>query len=156
MSRATLSQLVQLGLDSFAIDRIPDAQRQLALDSASARISAALATQFDVASIIPPYPLDIIECECVLASWTLLMSAGYNPATKGNDDNVALRYKQWQSYLDQVSRGELVPQVILSGTGEVPGVSGASIYTATSRGFSERGMVPNSFPSLQTGPFSDD
>lgn len=155
MSRATLTQLTQLGLDSYAINQLSDVAKQEALDSASARIDSAVATQRD-GNIIPPYPLDLIECECVLASWTLLMANGYNPPASGTDTNISLRYKEWKDYLDQVSKGELVPKIVTDGASDAgPGPSGPTVITATTRGYSDRGVY-GSFPRPQAGPFSDD
>lgn len=153
-SRATIAQLRQLGLDSFALDQMSTADKQAALDSASARLDSALATQFTL-PIVAPYPLDIIECECVLASWTLLMVRGYNAPT-GVDENIKERYLMWEAYLDKVSKGELVPSVVDSGTGGDYGSTGPSVITATQRGYSERGVSISNPPRPLTGPFSGD
>jgi phage gp36-like protein len=156
MSRATLTQLKQLGLDSYAINQVSDVDKQEALDSASARIDSAVATQKD-GTIIQPYPLDIIECECVLASWTLLMANGYNPPASGTDTNIMLRYKEWKDYLVSVSKGELIPKIVTdsSDDGDAPGATGPTVITATTRGYSDRG-IGGTFPRPQAGPFSDD
>lgn len=155
MSRATIAQLKVLGIDSYAINQVADANKQAALDSASARIDSALATQFTL-PIVAPYPMDIIECECVLASWTLLMAQSYN-AAPGVDDNFRKRYDYWEDYLLRVSKGELVPQVIdSSGDQDTTGATGPTVITATQRGYSERGISPFAPPQPTTGPFSSD
>lgn len=153
-SRATIAQLRQLGLDAYSLDQMATADKQVGLDAASARIDSALATQFTL-PILEPYPLDIIECECVLASWTLLMVRGYNAPT-GVDENIRKRYEYWEAYLDKVSKGELVPNVVDSGTGTAAGATGPSVITATQRGYSERGVDSYNPPAPTTGPFSSD
>lgn len=154
MSRATIEQLRQLGLDSYAIDKVDAGDKQVALDAAADRIDAALRCQFGDAIIIAPYPLDIIQCECVLASWTLLMAQGYNPAAPSTDTNINARYAEWKDYLDKVSKGELVPRVTLSASVGDSGASGPSVITASSRGYSERGGVPQPAVYPPAGPFS--
>ncbi len=156
MSRATIEQLRQLGLDAYAINKVSDDDKQMALDAAQARVDAALGTQFVAADIIEPYPLDIIQCECVLASWTLLMAQGYNPAAPSTDTNLNARYAEWKEYLDKVSKGELVPRVTLSPDEGNAGATGPSVITARQRGYSERGGIPFSQPFPGTGPFSSD
>ncbi len=158
-ARATLTQAVQLGLATDQIAKyiaVKPAAAQAALDAASARLDAALASQVDVALIIAPYPMDIIECECVLGTWTMLLVAGYNPPQTGTDDNLKARYLEWADYLDKVSKGELHPQVTLSSEGSTPdaGVTGPSVITATQRGYSERGIDRQSPPIINTDPFS--
>ena len=156
MSRATLDQLRQLGLDAYGIDKVADADKQMALDAAMARIDAALNTQFPDNAIIPPYPLDIVQCECIFASWTLLTAAGYNPANPGTDVNILAQYNEWKDYLNKVSKGKLVPNVVLSADPGPPGVTGPSVITSTQRGYSERGGIPWTSPCPNTGPFSSD
>lgn len=157
MSRATIAQLQLLGLDSNAINPLSTAQKQAALDSASARIDSAVANQYE-GNIIEPYPLDIIECECVLASWTLLMVNGYNPQTQGTDSNIVVRFKQWDDYLDKVAKGELTPKIVTDAGDDSQGfgATGPSVITETQRGYSERGISPFAPPAPQVGPFSGD
>jgi len=154
MSRATIEQLRQLGLDSYAVNQMAIADRQAALDAASARVDSALATQF-LLPILTPYPLDIIQCECVIASWTLLIARGYNPPVGNGDDNLAKMYQYWADYLDRVSKGEIVPNVNAESVA-APGASGPTVITATTRGYSERGVWPNNFPTADSDPFSSD
>lgn len=153
-TRATLAQLKQLGLDSYALSQMTDADLTAALNAAKARVDAALSMQYTL-PILDPYPFDLIECECVLASWTALMVRGYNPAT-GIDTNIKERYEEWRSYLDKVSKGELQPVITDSSTEGDPGPTGVAVYTATQRGYSERGISPCTFPVPQTDPFSGD
>ncbi len=159
MSFSTLNQLRQLGLDSNATNQILAADQQVALDAAQAYIITRIGTQFPP-PILTPYPMDLIECECVVASWTLLMVRGYNPAQGNGDVNIKMRYEWWAGkggWLDQVSSGEIVPQIIASATPpETGGASGPSVITATTRGYSERGISPGFWPRPQVGPFSDD
>jgi phage gp36-like protein len=149
MSRATITQLRQLGLDSYAIDKVPDADKQVALDAAMARVNAALRCQIGDAVVVAPFPMDIVQCECVLASWTLLMAQGYNPAKEATDKNVDRRYEEWAEYLDKVAKGELVPAVMLASSSSDAGATGPSVITSSQRGYSERG-------SNCVGPFSSD
>lgn len=153
-SRATLAQLAQLGLDSNALALVPTAKLQAALDSASARIDSALATQFEF-PLSPPYPLDIIECECVLASWTALMVQGYNPQGGEGNDNLEKRYLFWENYLTKVSKGELIPQIVDAASADA-GATGPTVITASQRGYSERGLVGTSHERPNVGPFSGD
>lgn len=138
MSRATLTQLRQLGLDAYAIDKVADDDKQIALDAAAARIDSAVANQYD-GDIIPPYPLDIIQCECVLASWTLLTAQGYNPPSPGTDTNIEKNLSKWEAYLVSVSKGEIIPKLVLSVDDGDPGATGPAVITATQRGYSVRG-----------------
>jgi phage gp36-like protein len=162
MSRATLAQLKSLGLDSYAISQMDDSDLQLALDAAADRIDGILAPQFPP-PILTPYPLDLIECECVLASWTALNVRGYRPASKG-DDSIQRRYRAWDNdsdtdpgWLQKVAKGEVVPKIVASGAeGTESAASGPMVITSTSRGYSERGVSPWSPPVPNTTPFSDD
>lgn len=152
MARATVAQLNSLGLSSYALSQLTNAQKTEALSTAEARIDTALASQFDPSSITS-WPMDLIECQCVLASWTLLMTLGYNPAT-GIDENIKTRYLYWENYLTSVAKGELTPQVVGGGSDTL--ISGANVITATQRGYSERGIDRASPPCPNTDPFSGD
>ncbi len=163
MSRATLAQLRQLGLDSYALAQMQDEDLQPCLDAASDRIDGIIATQYPP-PILTPYPLDLIECECVLASWTALNVRGYRPASKG-DDSIKSRYMQWDSdvegslgWLQKVAKGEVLPKIVASGSedSDSGGASGPAVITSTQRGYSERGISPYSVPLVPTTPFSDD
>lgn len=155
MSRANLNQLRQLGLDSNAINGVSNADKQAALDAASDTITGILATQFPP-PILTPYPMDLIKCECIYASWELLMTQGYNPAS-GKDDNITQRYKWWVKWLEDVSIGEIVPAIISASAAAIDaGASGPAVITSTQRGYSERGIAPFAPPAIITDPFSSD
>lgn len=158
MSRATIAQLRQLGLDSYALEQMVDADLQVCLDAAADKIDGIIGTQFPP-PILAPYPMDLIECECVEASWTALNVRGYRPASNG-DDSIKRRYDEWMSvesgWIGKVNRGEYVPKIISADASSDSGASGPSVITATQRGYSERGIVPGLPPVPQTNPFSDD
>jgi phage gp36-like protein len=136
-----------------------DADLQAALDSASDRIDGIIGTQFPP-PILTPYPMDLIECECVCASWTALMVRGYRPAVTGVDE-IERRYKQWDNndpaslgWMQRVANGEYVPKIVSAAANSDTGASGPSVITAIQRGFSERGIDRNSPPTSNTDPFS--
>jgi hypothetical protein len=162
MSRATLAQLVQLGLDSYALNQMQPSELQPCLDAAADRIDGIIAPQFPP-PILTPYPNDLIECECVIASWTALNVRGYRPATTGAD-SIRARYLQWDNndpnnlgWLQRVANGEYVPKIVSASaeSGAAAG-SGHMVITSTQRGYSERGVAPFNPPVVQTTPFSDD
>jgi hypothetical protein len=157
MSRATLTQLVQLGLDSYALSQMLPADLQVALDAAADKIDGIIGTQYPP-PILAPFPMDLIECECVEASWTALNVRGYRPASTG-DDSIKRRHDEWMSeegWIGKVSRGEYVPKIISAGASSDAGASGPEVITATTRGYSERGVSPFNPPTIQTNAFSDD
>jgi len=86
------------------------------------------------------------------------MANGYNPPASGTDTNIMARYKEWKDYLEQVSKGELIPKIVTDAgdDADAPGATGPTVITATTRGYSERGVFPGSRPRPQSGPFSDD
>ncbi len=163
MSRATVVQLKQLGLDSYALAQIPSADLQIALDAAADWIDGVIAPQFPP-PILAPFPMDLIECECIRASWTALTVKGYRPtAQSGMVDQVKARYDEWigpvggDGWVWRVARGETVPKIHSAAADETDaGASGPSVITETQRGFSERGIDRFSTPRPNTDPFSGD
>lgn len=157
MSRATIAQLAQLGLDSYATNQMDEADLQAALDAASDYITGVIAPQFPP-PILAPYPMDLIQCECIMASWNALLTRGYNPAS-GQDTNIKWRYDQWlgeNGWLQMVARGEIIPNIISAAAqAENAGASGPSVITSTQRGYSERGVAPFITPVVDTDPFSN-
>jgi phage gp36-like protein len=150
MSMSSLEQLELYGVDSYALRAITPAKKQAALDSACVKIQNRLGTQFP----LPwqgPYPLDLVECECVLASVALLSKNGYNP-TPGQDKNLDDTRAYWEAWLQQASIGE-VPMLTLI-YNKVPAAeapaSGPSVISESQRGYSTRGT------GHRPGPFSGD
>ncbi len=142
--RATLEQMRALGIDSQAMRDISEADRLVALDAARARIDTALATRSTL-PIIAPYPMDLIECECVLGSWTALISHGYAGGDP-NDKDIRERVKYWEEYLIQIVKGLPVPVVEEDDSDGIDGPSGPQVYTSSQRGWSRRGTGKSNVP----------
>lgn len=147
MSICSLDQLRQLGVDSYATSSALAADRQAAIDATEANVGTLLASQYP-RPWSAPYPLDLIQCIAVLASWSILISKGYNPLP-GQDDNLLATVKYWRDWLAQAAIGESDVEIIASSSVvEDAGASGPSVITASQRGYSERGL------GRRPGPFS--
>lgn len=144
MSRATITQLYQLGLNAQAFGNVPNATAQQWLDSASARIDSALADRFTL-PLVAPYPQDLIECECVFASWTGLLVRGWNPEAPGGAAQ-KIRYDEWNAWLQRVASGQLTPTVhdsSSSGGGATDDTASAGPFVISDQpvGFTSRGVT---------------
>jgi len=152
-ARATTTNLGQLGLSPSAWStQVSTSTQQAALNAASDLLDGYLAAQFDL-PILAPYPQDVIEFECIVASYRLLANRGYNPAT-GADPNILEQYQQKLRWAEAVSRGEIVPNIVDSSTDASLG--GPFVITSAQRGFSERGVNVRNPPAPQVDPFSGD
>lgn len=151
-ARATTTDLANLTPGWSRVKTASAAKQQQALNSASDYLDGKLDAQYDL-PLSAPYPQDVIEFECVYAGTRLLMNLGLDPESAA-DKAIIADYERKLKWADDVAKGE-VPVVGLSALGgEV--VSGPDVITATSRGYSERGLTNGSTPHPHVGPFSDD
>ena len=80
--------------------------------------------------------------------------AKFRTATQWTIAAIQAEYDRMMAWADRVSKGEVGPEVEDSAAAD--GVTGPEVITATTRGYSERGLSGNSFPTPTAGPFSDD
>lgn len=151
-ARATLADLTDLGVAAQRIVNVADAKKQKALNAASDLLDGYISDQSTL-PLIAPYPQDVIDFECAIAAYRLLCNVGFNPMAPADK---ALKEERdgWIEWAVGVSKGEINPSWTDSSPADGP--SGVDVITSTSRGYSERGIAPNTAPIAQSGPFSDD
>ena len=152
-ARATIEDLSTLGPAYGRLGRVLVGAKQGALNVASDYLDGRIGTQYQL-PLVAPYPQDIIDFEVIFASYRLLLNVGFNPMPGNADEAVQEEYKRKLAWAEMVASGE-VPIVGLSPVGGDV-VSGPDVITATTRGYSERGIYPGSLPMPQVGSFSDD
>ena len=152
-ARATLEDLQVLGPVYGRISKVLTSTKQAALNVGSDYLVGRLGSQYQL-PLQPPYPQDVIDFEVIFASYRMLLSTGFNPMGGNADEAVQKEYERKLAWADQVARGE-IPIIGLSPFGGDV-VSGPDVITATTRGYSERGIFPGSVPTPNTTAFSDD
>ncbi len=156
MAGATLEQLRVLGIDSFAVQSTIDPDKRAALDATLAMMQGIMSPAYPP-PWTEPLPLDVIKCQCVLASWDILLSKGYNPEP-GKDDHIVAMVQWWRDWLEKIAESEIStpitgPNIPTPGA-DSGGAGGPSVITATQRGYSERGIDPGNPPRVYKNPFS--
>ena len=98
MAYATQRDLQDFGLPPQALAGLSSRVLNAHLEAASGRINSYLRDQA-VLPLKSPYPQEIIEANVILASYSLMIRRGYNPASP-SDENFRERY------LDMGGRGD--------------------------------------------------
>lgn len=130
-----------------------ESQNQALLNAGSDVLDGYLSSQYDL-PLIGTIPGDIIYFEVIWAAYHSLLKVGFNPLASPADAAIQAEYDRMMAWADRVSKGEVGPEVEDSAAAD--GVTGPEVITATTRGYSERGLSGNSFPVPSSGPFSDD
>lgn len=100
----TTADLAQLGLPAAALTNVTADVQNAHLLKTGARMDAYLRSQYTLPFSVP-YPDELIECNCVMAAYTILTnSRGYNPADV--DDQFRLRYEDCLAMLSDLSTGK--------------------------------------------------
>src|SRR5690606_20883825 len=108
MAYATLAQLVQVGINADALADVPDADRQAALDVASAFVDSYLRARYTMPLVA--WGGELTRATCIVAAYDLLTARGYAPS-EGQDNVVRARYEDVLAWLRDVSAGEVTPDI---------------------------------------------
>lgn len=130
MNYATLEQLATIGLSSKALNGIPIARQQLALQTASDVVSGYLNRVFTLP--LTQFGLDVTRATCVLAAYDLRVSLGFNPAPGSSDEELRLRVEQTTQWLRDVAKGLVRPVGIVDSGVVVSGGSNGGAAVAIS------------------------
>ncbi len=155
---AQVSDITSLALTPQAAARFGDTAITAQLQAASSTADSYLASAFVLPLQTDPqgWDMQLTRCVCAIAAFNLYRQFGINP---NSPDFPALRslYDDAIGWLEEVRDEEIVPQYVDSeGTPGNVEEGGPFVITATSRGYSERGLSGCTPPMVNTGPFSDD
>jgi phage gp36-like protein len=145
---ATTAQLTALSLTPQAGQRYGDAAMNAALQAASSRADTYLASQFTLP--LTSWDMQLTRVVCDMAAYDLARQYGLNPSAPDFKAIESLSAGS-MGWLQQVRTQEITPQY--EDSGGSPGnveEGGPFVVTATTRGYSERGLTST------PGPFSDD
>lgn len=102
---ATTTDLANLGLPAAALTNVSADVQNAHLLKTGARMDGYLRSEHTFPFTVP-YPDELIECNCVMAAYTILTSArGYNPADV--DDQFRLRYEDCLTWLRDIGAGRV-------------------------------------------------
>lgn len=152
-ARATLVDLANLAPGWSRISTISTARQQAALNAASDWLDGQLRNQYTL-PLVAPYPQDVIDFEVVRASFRMILNVGFDPLSPA-DKAIADEYLRQMDWARAVGSGTQGINGLDSTVGP-DGPDGPHVITATSRGYSERGLTPGRVPVVRTGAFSDD
>ncbi len=145
---ATTAQLSSLSLTPQAAARYGEPAMNAALQAASSRADVYLASQFTLPLV--SWDMQLTRCICDMAAFDLARQYGLNPAAPDFGAIKSL-FDGSIEFLILVRDEKLTPQ--WEDSDGSPGnveEGGPFVLTATSRGYSERGLT------TCPGPFSDD
>lgn len=151
---ATTAQLASLSLTAQAAARYGNASMNAALQAASSRADTYLTSQFTLP--LTSWDMQLTRVVCDMAAFDLARQYGLNPAAPDFKAIQSL-FDGSLAWLQQVRTQELTPQY--EDSGSAPGnveEGGPFVITATTRGYSERGLNGCVPPTAGSGPFSDD
>jgi|SRR5882724_2175745 len=155
---AQVSDFSAFGINENAIRGYDATKVSKALAAASREIDGYLASQFTLP--LRAWGDDLKRCACIMATWDVVSGRGYNPEA-GADKNIKDRYEGRIRWLEQVSKGTVIPRVTDSSPGSAIGRPGARplMVSSSQRGWSNRanGTSPAGLPSSPSpsGPFTD-
>lgn len=99
----TTTDLSQVGLPAAALTNVTTTVQTAHLVKTGGRMDTYLRSQHTFPFTVP-YPDELIECNCVMAGYTILTShRGYNPADV--DDQFRLRYEDCLAWLRDLGAG---------------------------------------------------
>ena len=102
---ATTANLALLGLPAAALTNVTADTQNAHLLSTGARIDGYLRSHHTL-PFSSPYPAELIECNCVMAAYSILTSSrGYNPADV--DDQFRMRYDDCLTWLRDIGAGRV-------------------------------------------------
>jgi phage gp36-like protein len=109
-SLATLTDLATLpGVPTAALASISDADKQFALDAASAYALGMISGRYKRPLV--SWEQDLTHAVCKIAIYDLLVARGYNPGA-GSDVNIRLRREDAERWLISVARQEISPNIV--------------------------------------------
>lgn len=152
-SRATLADLANLAPAWSRISGVGAAKQQAALNAASDWLDGQLRSQYTL-PLVAPYPQDVIDFEVIRASYRMLLNVGFDPMSPA-DKAVADEYLRQMEWARAVGAGTQGINGLDSNVSP-DGPDGPEVITATSRGYSVRGLSPGMPPTIHTDAFSDD
>lgn len=154
---ATIAELESLAITKAAGDRFGAVAMNAQLQAASSIADGYLISQFTLPLETDPQGWDMSLTSAVsnIAAYLLYNQFGFSPMAPG-DDLVVKRYDDAIAWLGLVRDKKIFPPFVDSAGSPEAFEGGPDVITATTRGYSERGVFPGSFPRPQVGPFSDD
>jgi phage gp36-like protein len=134
---ATLSDLATLpGVPAAALATISTPVKQAALDAASERALGMIGGRFKRPLV--SWEQDLRHVVCQLATYWLLVDRGFNPVA-GGDPNIRLMFQDALSWLTQVARQEISPNIV-GAADQSPGFDNPRIISQPSQGWKGRAI----------------
>lgn len=115
---AVLDDLSIYGLNASVLSLLTPIQQQAALDAASDLIDGYLNSKFKLPLVT--FGKSLTQKVCEIASWNLLSIRGFDPEDPA-DAEVKKRYDVALQWLQDIKNGEITPNVVDSGTGQLGG-----------------------------------
>lgn len=112
-SYATLTDLVNLGLPSEALETLSSDIKSAALDAASSTAASYLRKRYSLP--LTSWSTDLTRAVVHIACFDLLCNRGFNP-NRGADASVQLRHDNAILWLRDVSKGLCEPEGIVDST----------------------------------------
>ena len=138
-----------MGMAVSRISQIATPKQQAALNAASDYLDGLIVSHADL-PLVAPYPQDVIDFECVVASYRLLLNVGLDPRSM-TDKALKEQYDEKISWAKQIAAGEITPTWLDSSSDG--GEGGPFVITSSSRGYSERAPLQ---PPANVDPFTGD
>ena len=113
---ATPSDLYRLALRRAALEGIPQADQERALEAASRLADSYLQARYRLP--LTAWGDDLRRAVAVIAAYDLLAGRGFAP--EGADEHIRLRYEDAIAWLRDVSRGAATPVGVVDSTSSVP------------------------------------
>lgn len=101
-ARATSADFAVHGLPATALDGFAGDVDDY-LTTAAGVVDSYLRGRY-LLPLSSPYPPEVVECECVLAAYTLISVRGFDPEDS-SDVNIKLRYDDKVKWLREIARG---------------------------------------------------
>lgn len=113
---ATTSDLYRLALRRTALEGIPQADQERALEAASRLADSYLQARYRLP--LTAWGDDLRRAVAVIAAYDLLAGRGFAP--EGVDEHIRLRYEDAITWLRDVSRGAATPVGVVDFSPSVP------------------------------------
>lgn len=137
----TIEEFHELSIAASAVSNLTAAEKNKILLSESSRADGYLADQFKLPLV--SWDEDLKQAVADRAALRMLRKRGFNPE-RGVDADVLAAAKEALAWLEGVSAGKIIPQVVDSSPIAEPGqssISGGMISSASQRGYSRRGTT---------------
>lgn len=136
---ATRADLAAYATTAVAIESIPTATQDAALEARSRWLDGYFAAQFQLPLLT--WESDVKLAVAKAAAYDLAVARGFNPNAPG-DDNLRIGLEEATRWAVDVARGIVIPQVTDSSPSESGGTTDAPIVVSgTQRGWSRRGTT---------------